>query len=513
LHQLVGATNVTTGQTQRFTYGDNGNIISNSQIGDYQYQGPQPHAVTTAGPRSYSYDAMGNMTHRNGQTIAYDGANRPTEVDSSSFGYSADGTRIKKTNKGTSTYYLGDDFEVTGGVTTKYVSLGGVPVARQVGTTKYWVHTDLLRSVQLETDAQGNEVLRRSYRPYGEILSERRGAGPSPSPTPTATTSESRGFAGERTDETGLTYLHARYYDAQLARFVTADPTTSDGTNRYMYALNNPVLFKDTSGFDAVPGEGPLMPLYLPPSQYNLKAFSDPTGQDPNHSWIRPSDQHWLGAPLLEAARIERALSQKIHGWLQAWDMADQLIGALGCAVAGPAVARSQPMQDLLSVAAGSDASQGIRPDLAIPENLRLEPILPGRFNIYRYKNPTSVRETGWVDGDRLMVPGPYIKESAGLIAQDLAVLEEEMRLGNPIGDTFVKPNGEQYEHNGMLLTERLHFDDANWTYDPSSAGYTPPPGLGEPSLGPVGEAMAAQGMSFESPGASSGDSGGGGGD
>jgi hypothetical protein len=35
---------------------------------------------------------------------------------------------------------------------------------------------------------------------------------------------EPKGWIGERTDpETGLTYLHARYYDAALGRFLSPD--------------------------------------------------------------------------------------------------------------------------------------------------------------------------------------------------------------------------------------------------------------------------------------------------
>ena len=67
------------------------------------------------------------------------------------------------------------------------------------------------------------------------------------------TPSEAKGYIGERTDiETGLTYLHARYYDAALGRFTSpdwwdvADPGV--GTNRYAYSANDPVGNSDPSG-------------------------------------------------------------------------------------------------------------------------------------------------------------------------------------------------------------------------------------------------------------------------
>ena len=51
-----------------------------------------------------------------------------------------------------------------------------------------------------------------------------------------------------------LVYLHARYYDPALGRFISPDPTVSSGTvvdlNRYAYAGNNPATYKDPNGYD-----------------------------------------------------------------------------------------------------------------------------------------------------------------------------------------------------------------------------------------------------------------------
>ena len=57
-------------------------------------------------------------------------------------------------------------------------------------------------------------------------------------------------FAGREFDpETNLYYNRARYYDPQLARFLSEDPIgQSGGVNQYAYAGNNPIGGADPSG-------------------------------------------------------------------------------------------------------------------------------------------------------------------------------------------------------------------------------------------------------------------------
>lgn len=62
------------------------------------------------------------------------------------------------------------------------------------------------------------------------------------------------GYNAEETNPvTGLQYLRARYYDSTTGRFSTADSYLGDVTNpltlnRYIYTLNNPVMYNDPSG-------------------------------------------------------------------------------------------------------------------------------------------------------------------------------------------------------------------------------------------------------------------------
>ena len=70
----------------------------------------------------------------------------------------------------------------------------------------------------------------------------------------TNTTSSLFGWTGEQTDdETGLTYLRARYYSPTYSRFLSVDPIQpnaggTQGFNAYAYAQNNPATLTDPSG-------------------------------------------------------------------------------------------------------------------------------------------------------------------------------------------------------------------------------------------------------------------------
>jgi YD repeat-containing protein len=66
----------------------------------YSYSAAHPHAVTTAGPFGFGYDANGNMTSVGGQFTTWDAENRPTSIQrvsgSETYAYDADGERITR---------------------------------------------------------------------------------------------------------------------------------------------------------------------------------------------------------------------------------------------------------------------------------------------------------------------------------------------------------------------------------------------------------------------------------
>ena len=258
LRRLLTATNIDTAAHSRsYTYDTVGNMLTNSGVtGTYNYPTPgsdRPHAVTAIGSWSYTYDANGNMTAGAGRTYTYNGENRPTQIDTQAYSYGPDGERWKTVDSapgGGTTLYLGGSIEIAAGVMTKYLPGN----AKRVGSPgdpvveTFWLHHDHQGSIQSITDAAGTQVQRFTYYPYGDRIA-----------TGTAH-EESKGWIGERQDATGLFYLHARYYDPVIARFVTPDwwdPTRPGvGTNRYAYGHGNPINMVDPSGHDNIWRDG-----------------------------------------------------------------------------------------------------------------------------------------------------------------------------------------------------------------------------------------------------------------
>ena len=232
----------------------------------YPAQGPssvRPHAPNTICGVGVTYDANGNTTYYDAdgagpiqpRAFTYDGENRPTAITANGrtvdFDYGPDGERIRKRDAASSTisWYFNSDGEIRfdganpSGVLTSYLhpDVKRVKPATGLGNTDFLTR-DHLSSVRHAT-RHGTTQDVSDYGPYG-------------TPTNTSgpiTGTSARGYINEVFDpETGLQYLHARYYDPNLGRFLTADTwdpmLPGVDFNRYAYAGNDPINMSDPGG-------------------------------------------------------------------------------------------------------------------------------------------------------------------------------------------------------------------------------------------------------------------------
>lgn len=103
---------------------------------------------------------------------------------------------------------------------------------------KYYYHADGLGSITALSDSKQKTMESYSYSSFGEIKQQ----GSKVKNTYT--------FTGREWDEEiDLYYYRARYYDADVGRFISKDPIGFiGGTNLYVYVQNNPIRFIDPFG-------------------------------------------------------------------------------------------------------------------------------------------------------------------------------------------------------------------------------------------------------------------------
>lgn len=173
---------LSTTNIMNIDYKPNGNINTKTSLGQYGYDSPRPHAVT-------SVDNTGKLISTDGQKISYTAFNKVSAVREKigadslvlNFTYGPDKqrwkTELKKNNILQKTIIFGGNYEtVTENGTTKqlYYISGGDGVAaiyvKQSGQADkiYYPHTDHLGSIVKLTDGNGSEVFRATYDAWGE---------------------------------------------------------------------------------------------------------------------------------------------------------------------------------------------------------------------------------------------------------------------------------------------------------------------------------------------------------
>jgi RHS repeat-associated protein len=235
---------------------------------------------------TFSYDQNGNLTQKTVDgtttTYVYDYANRLTALGvlgaTTTYGYDAFGQRVLQTGTTTTYFYPFKWYSVASSTgsgakyatTTDYVfntdtllatadQQTASGVATGTAKTRY-VHPDHLGSTNVVTDENGGLVQTLDYYPYGATRI-----------SVATSTNEKRKFIDQFTDDSGLSYLNARYYNQTQGQFITQDPTFSavgnpnqlrqlsqqsqqkflsdpQQMNSYSYANDNPITKKDPSG-------------------------------------------------------------------------------------------------------------------------------------------------------------------------------------------------------------------------------------------------------------------------
>jgi RHS repeat-associated protein len=224
-------------------------------------------AVITTGNRLTSfngytlrYDADGNLVRKSKPGVADDSLvwnslGQLEKVNRSgtwvSFGYDGLGRRVRKTVGTQTTYYLWDgqallaELDGAGNERVEYAYYPGgmlatVSVPGPTGTgVPYYAVTETNGSVLgLFKLADDGIDAQYRYEPFGSAALTQ------------GTVPNSLRWHGLLfDDETGLYYARARYYDPELARFVSEDPIgLGGGVNQYIYAANDPMNSADPSG-------------------------------------------------------------------------------------------------------------------------------------------------------------------------------------------------------------------------------------------------------------------------
>ena len=247
------------------TLDGNGNI-TNSTV-----QLPLPPALPNVN-RAFTYDAANRLATVNGAAVTHDLAGRISSLGgdnysyndrdqvtaisgahSASYVYNGAGHRLARTLGGESTRFVIDanrslpevlaETDSAGNVLRNYVYGYGLVSQIDAANTAHYYHFDPTGSTLALTNAAGVVTDSYAYTPYGETT------------TSGSTVNPFRyvGKLGVMDDGNGLHFMRARYYRADVGRFLSLDalkgaPNNPQTLNRYAYATGNPVMLVDPSG-------------------------------------------------------------------------------------------------------------------------------------------------------------------------------------------------------------------------------------------------------------------------
>ena len=132
---------------------------------------------------------------------------------------------------------------MTKGDDTTYFVYGTGLIAQEKGDEYLTYHFNNIGNTQAVTNEIGEIVESFDYGPYGELLSDNT----------CGIMFLYSGEYGVSTDDNGLYYMRARYYNSEIKRFINQDVvigsiTDSPTLNRYAYVNGNPISLNDPFG-------------------------------------------------------------------------------------------------------------------------------------------------------------------------------------------------------------------------------------------------------------------------
>lgn len=227
-------------------YDDDGQLLD-TDLHEFRYTDAGERRRMEKGPEGWEYfwDATGLLTR-----VEHTRPALPDEPDVFDLEYDATRRLTRLTNQRTGVIrhfvWLGEillaELDADGDVVWRYVPserLDKVSVIND-GTTNYFVIDDPAGTVHRLVDRDGNVVARFDYDPWGRVLHSEGPLAAAP-----------RRYRGAlHIDELGLIYLRQRWYDPEVAQFISQDPIPplSAYPHPYMYANNNPVYWSDPYG-------------------------------------------------------------------------------------------------------------------------------------------------------------------------------------------------------------------------------------------------------------------------
>ncbi len=230
-------------------------IETTSDGNSIDYEPNQLDQYIFRGNTNYSYDDNGNLKNDEQRFSTFDSRNRLVQVSTDDAGidkiigfwHDALGRRILEQTDGKITQLICDGNDIIaeyrdGGLFAQYVFNDGVdrPLHIAAEEKEHWFHADLVGSVRLLSDANGDSLGGYRYTPFGELIE-----------LPANDIFNPWRYTGRRFDVEQDTYdYRARQYDPKLGHFAQRDPTEMiDGTNLYLYTQNNPLSGRDPRGY------------------------------------------------------------------------------------------------------------------------------------------------------------------------------------------------------------------------------------------------------------------------